>query len=183
MRNCLRVTEPPGQTWMRRHGRGVIVPAVLCVLAISSGATPVSAVGRGDAAEDKKGAPAKTQERHLELREELKAMADADQAVRKKATAAKGKPEPEVIDTMMHVDRRNTARMHEIVDTYGWPTKTLVGAKASHEAWLLVQHADHDVEFQQRCLKLVTAHLRDGETTKTEFAYLTDRVLVNTGKP
>lgn len=79
------------------------------------------------------------------------------------------------------VDERNTARLKEIVAEIGWPTVSKVGSEASHAAWLLVQHADKTVAFQQEALRLM-GELPDGEVRKQEIAYLTDRVLVNEGK-
>lgn len=48
--------------------------------------------------------------------------------------------------------------------------------KGLNRAWLLVQHMDNDVAYQKWFLQ----HLKPGST---DFKYLTDRVLVNTGKP
>jgi len=48
--------------------------------------------------------------------------------------------------------------------------------KQLNQAWLLVQHMDHDVAFQQEFHR----HLTPGTT---EHEYLTDRILVNQGKP
>ena len=42
-------------------------------------------------------------------------------------------------------DRRNTARMQEIVKQIGWPTFDKVGEGPSNNAWLLVQHADRNL--------------------------------------
>ncbi len=50
-------------------------------------------------------------------------------------------------------------------------------------AWLLVQHADHDVVFQRACLKLIEQAAKNGQAHNSDVAYLTDRVLVNEGKP
>src|SRR5262245_20457116 len=53
------------------------------------------------------------------------------------------------------VDRACTKRMKEIVDEVGWPVAAKVGKLAANDAWLLVQHADQDPDFQRRCLKLI----------------------------
>ena len=50
------------------------------------------------------------------------------------------------------IDVEHTQRMKEMVEQIGWPTRSKVGGHASEMAWLLVQHADHDRAFQQRCL-------------------------------
>ena len=48
--------------------------------------------------------------------------------------------------------RKNSARLQELVHLYGWLSVSLVGVEASDSAWLIVQHADHDREFQNHCL-------------------------------
>jgi hypothetical protein len=80
------------------------------------------------------------------------------------------------------VDRKNTKRMKEIVSTIGWPTITKVGKSASSNAFLLVQHATHDVQFQKDCLSLMMQESRD-EVDPANIAYLDDRVRVRDGRP
>ena len=80
------------------------------------------------------------------------------------------------------VDARHTKRMKEIVQQIGWPTKSKVGSAASQAAWLLVQHADREVDFQERCLKLLKEAPPD-EVRKQDIAYLEDRIRVHTGQP
>ncbi|HEY7416520.1 MAG TPA: DUF6624 domain-containing protein [Ktedonobacteraceae bacterium] len=80
------------------------------------------------------------------------------------------------------VDIDNTQRMKEIVEQIGWPTISKVGSHASHMAWLLVQHADHDHTFQQMCLNLMKA-LPSKEVPFKDIAYLEDRVRVGAGHP
>jgi hypothetical protein len=76
------------------------------------------------------------------------------------------------------VDAANTARMKEIIAQYGWPGTSLVGSDGANAAWLLIQHADADVPLQKQCLALLERAARKGEASKTNLAYLTDRVLV-----
>ena len=59
----------------------------------------------------------------------------------------------------------------------------MVGDDGAQAAWLLVQHADGDVAFQRRCLSLMEALVDTGAVFAGNVAYLTDRVLVNEGKP
>ena len=73
-------------------------------------------------------------------------------------------------------------QMKLIVNKYGWPTSKLVGKRASHFAWLLVQHAD-DVKFQEDCLKFIKEAGGNDEVARSEVAFLTDKILVNKGKP
>ena len=80
------------------------------------------------------------------------------------------------------VDAKNTARMKEIVAKIGWPTISKVGKQASSDAWLLVQHADYQVEFQECCLALMKTEPK-GEIYLRNIAMLEDRVRVNRNQP
>ena len=46
----------------------------------------------------------------------------------------------------------------------------------------MVQHADHDPEFQKRVLNLRRAEVEANNTDARDYAYLTDRVQINTGE-
>ncbi len=70
---------------------------------------------------------------------------------------------PPAVTRMLELDRRNTARMQEIVDRYGWPGIAMVGQDGEYAAWLLVQHADRDHAFQKRCLVLITEAVQRGQ--------------------
>jgi hypothetical protein len=69
--------------------------------------------------------------------------------------------------------------MKTIVAEQGWPGRSLVGEDGAAAAWLLVQHADLDVDFQERCLTLMEAAVEAGEARPSHWAYLVDRVRVN----
>ena len=73
--------------------------------------------------------------------------------------------------------------MKKIVAKRGWPTKRMVGSDGTRAAWLLVQHADHDVAFQRQCQSLLERLKGTGEVSSVDIAYLTDRVFVNESKP
>lgn len=103
---------------------------------------------------------------NAELRDELRAMAKADE----NATGGN-----------VRVD--NAARLKEIIREYGWPGNSLVGRHGARAAWLIAQHADFDLPFQQQCLKLIEgAHLL-GDVDGHDLAYLTDRVAEAERKP
>ena len=80
------------------------------------------------------------------------------------------------------LDEENRKWLAEIIRERGWPGKPLVGADGAHAAWLLVQHADADREFQERCLKQMKK-ARHGEVAPEDIAYLEDRVRVGKGQP
>lgn len=80
-------------------------------------------------------------------------------------------------------DRVNANALRRIIGECGWPTIRAVGVRAAAAAWLIAQHADHDVGFQKRCLTLMRAAARERQADPQLVAYLTDRVLVNGGRP
>lgn len=103
---------------------------------------------------------------------EIKSMYALDQAMRIKAES-----DSEFWDE--RVDRDHTERMKLIVSEIGWPSISKVGTEISYDAWLLVQHADHDVEFQKYCLELMK---QEGDVDVINMAYLEDRIRVNSNE-
>ncbi len=79
------------------------------------------------------------------------------------------------------IDQENTARLKEIVAQIGWPTKSKVGEEASAAAWLLVQHADKDIDFQRHCLQQMKSE-PENEVSRIDVVYLEDRVRVHEGR-
>ncbi|MDR7275886.1 DUF6624 domain-containing protein [Catenuloplanes atrovinosus] len=78
---------------------------------------------------------------------------------------------------------RNGDRLAEIIDEHGWPTADLVGAEAARRAWLVAQHADRHLHLQRRALALMTEAVHAGKGDAAQLAMLTDRLLVNEGRP
>jgi hypothetical protein len=111
------------------------------------------------------------------LRDELLDMLAADQVERTGGGLPPGTKLPPARD----YDRAQ--RLRRIVEARGWPTHDEVGKQGGTAAWLVAQHADFDVAFQQWALAQMTAALREGQADRTEVAYLADRVAVNTGAP
>lgn len=102
-------------------------------------------------------------------------MAKVDQDMREKDLSS-----PDAWDKS--VDAKNTERMKEIVAEIGWPTVSKIREGPSHNAWLLVQHADHQVDFQEQCLELMKQEPA-GEVALRDIAMLEDRVRVNRNQP
>ncbi len=115
------------------------------------------------------------------LRKELLQMVKEDQDIRSEIVE-KSSSDEAALRRMTEIDRKNTARMKEIIAKHGWPGKSLVGEDGASAAWLLVQHADKDREFQKRCLTLLERAVKAREAAPGELAYLTDRVLVGENK-
>lgn len=85
------------------------------------------------------------------------------------------------LDPGLH--QANATRLSEIVLEQGWPGRSLVGEEAADAAFLIALHADHDPEFQRRCLGLVERAVGQEEAPARHAAYLTDRVRVHEGRP
>lgn len=111
-----------------------------------------------------------------DLRDELLRRREIDQAPRRRGITA------ETAAEMDAVDAQNTAWLAHLVDAHGWPGWARVGRDGARAAWLLVQHADHDVAFQRRCLGLLARAVAADDADPVELAYLTDRVAVNEGR-
>jgi hypothetical protein len=105
------------------------------------------------------------------LRAELLDLKEADQAFRQR------------LHEEAEAEAARTVRIREIVVAHGWPGRALVGDDGASAAWLLVQHADDDPEFQDRALELMGEAVDAAEADPGELAYLTDRVRVAQGKP
>jgi hypothetical protein len=86
-----------------------------------------------------------------------------------------------LIAVVHKIDGENRQWLNQTIEKQGWPTNSLVGSDGANAAWLLVQHADADLKFQRKCLDLMAA-LPKNEVSQTDFAYLTDRVLLAEGK-
>ena len=75
----------------------------------------------------------------------------------------------------------NQKKAKEILKKYGFIGTKNFNSKASGNFWVIVQHADNDIEFQEKYLKLMSKELKKGNAHKNEYALLEDRVNVNKG--
>ena len=105
----------------------------------------------------------------VELRDELVAMAEQDQAERTGGGTLNDEP--------------RTERLKEIIAEHGWPTLALVGKDGEDAAWLIAQHSDLDPEFQAQALELLRAAVAEGQASPGNLAYLEDRVRAGRGEP
>lgn len=108
-----------------------------------------------------------------DLQKKLREMVIKDQAIRTTKRISDKK-----IQEVTDEDRAEVLRIHQ---KYGWPKISLVGAEASNDYWLLVQHQDLDV--QKAILPDLKRAMEKGEASRLNFAYLYDRVMVREGKP
>ena len=71
-------------------------------------------------------------------------------------------------------DSVNSVRVIEIIKEYGYPGKSLVGEQTASAAFLVIQHADLDV--QEENLPILSAAADKGEVRWSSIALLIDRV-------
>lgn len=79
------------------------------------------------------------------------------------------------------LDRQNTSDIKDLLKIYHWFTVTEFGERADSQAWLIVQHADLDVNFQKDILNILTELWPKNETSPKNYAYLFDRVAASWG--
>ncbi|ALA80760.1 hypothetical protein I5U59_12605 [Stenotrophomonas maltophilia] len=114
------------------------------------------------------------------LRRELLDREARDQAAQHAAIADGG---GEAFKGTAPVAKANAEWLKTVIAEKGWPTRSKVGRDGAKAAWLLVQHADQDPDFQAQVLPLIEHAAQAGEADRADVALLTDRVLVAQGKP
>jgi len=87
-------------------------------------------------------------------------------------------------EIISNIDIKNTMNLKELLSfsKTGWVTISEFGIVCDTNAWLLVQHADHDPNFQSKILSILDNLVKSEETSKINYAYLYDRVAVSAGK-
>ena len=79
-------------------------------------------------------------------------------------------------------DSINLFAVRQIFKSYGYPGYDKVGEESSNQFWLLVQHADKHPEFQDSVLNKMKTEANKKNASLPNYAYLVDRVKVNTNQ-
>jgi hypothetical protein len=79
-------------------------------------------------------------------------------------------------------DSLNYFVLLKIINEHGYPNYDLVGEETSNNFWALVQHQDKHIKFQDSILILLKKEVDRNKASKSNYAYLVDRVLVNKNK-
>lgn len=82
---------------------------------------------------------------------------------------------------MAEVDKENQAALLAVIPQEGWFAESKVGKDASTAAFLIVQHADLDV--QRRFLPVLERFAVAGEASPGNYALMYDRVALREGRP
>jgi len=98
-------------------------------------------------------------------------------------STAKIRPADSAAAAYQRVTRTNFSTVRRILDTYGYPNYDLVGEESSKHYFLLVQHSDFDLNFQQRVLKIMRREVNNKKASGQQYAFLVDRIAINQGKP
>ena len=77
----------------------------------------------------------------------------------------------------------NQKRIKQLYKDYGYLGEKKIGKDAATSFWLVIQHADNDIPFQQEMLKAMKKEIENGSSDKYHFAMLEDRINVNLNKP
>ena len=88
-----------------------------------------------------------------------------------------------LFNRMCTADENNLNWLKGEVARNGWFDIPRYGTAADNAAWLMVQHADGDPDYQAYIASVLAAKARSGETNSQNFAHLTDRIAVRVGLP
>jgi hypothetical protein len=116
------------------------------------------------------------------LREELLAMREEDLHVRQELLDS-GELGGAYVPRMEAVHVKNAARLRALIAAYGWPSEDIAGKDGAEAAWLIVQHAIGEPEFQLHALSLIRTSAEQGRTPAWHAAYLEDRIAMHEGRP
>ncbi|WP_298903802.1 DUF6624 domain-containing protein [uncultured Psychroserpens sp.] len=118
-----------------------------------------------------------------DLADELKRMAEVDQIAAyipqgdyKKMTEAQWNSFKDSVFTT------HQKRLKQIFDKNGFVGFDLAGKEGSQNFWLMVQHSDHNSDFQKEILEKMKIEVENDNASPSNYAFLVDRVSINTGK-
>nr|WP_321228847.1 DUF6624 domain-containing protein [uncultured Psychroserpens sp.] len=118
------------------------------------------------------------------LADELKKMAETDQVA---AYIPQGKHK-ELSEEDWNIFKDSVFTTHEkrlqdIFNKNGFVGFALAGEEGSKNFWLMVQHCDHNPDFQKKVLEKMKIEVGNENADPSNYGLLVDRVNTNTGKP
>jgi hypothetical protein len=82
-----------------------------------------------------------------------------------------------------NVDLNNQCILKEVIEEYGFPSVNLIGKDALRGVFMIIQHADRNIEWQKEQLLYIKAAVLKGELDARKYAYLYDRIQMNAKLP
>jgi hypothetical protein len=114
------------------------------------------------------------------LRREINRMALNDQQLRYKRAQLKDRVAIRAINReIKRSDSLNLIQGKKIILQYEWPGLSDIGYDGQNNLWLIVQHADNDVAFQQEALRAMEKLKKAKQIRLDNYAFLYDRVQCN----
>lgn len=114
---------------------------------------------------------------------ELTGIRNMDQGIRLLLLDArhKNRDVSQIRRMMNRIDCRNASRVAEIIDQYGWLAPEDIGDEASEALFLCIQHTQ-DSLIQNKYLPVMREAVHRGAAEGWQYAFLTDRCLMNRGE-
>ena len=76
-------------------------------------------------------------------------------------------------------DKENQRFLDSVITIYGcWTGISILGQDGASVAFLIAQHSDNDVKFQEKCLNLMKESLIKNDIPRHYYAYLMDRIML-----
>lgn len=116
------------------------------------------------------------------LKQQLLDMAEEDRKTRARL-AGEGVLYDGYHPDMEEVHVRNAHTLKNIVELYGWPKKSEVGAEAADAAWKVLVHSISVPGLMRKCAPLFKAAAESGEASPLHFAILEDAICFHEGRP
>ncbi|MFC4162453.1 DUF6624 domain-containing protein [Epilithonimonas zeae] len=114
------------------------------------------------------------------LRKEINLMCLNDQKLRYKKSQNTDENLAKTIDQQINeADSFNLIQSKKIIKQYGWPKMSEIGKDGQNNLWLIVQHADQDVLFQNEALSEMEKLIGTKELNMENYVFLYDRVQCN----
>jgi len=76
----------------------------------------------------------------------------------------------------------NCTRLEALFKQYGFIGQDIAGHEGSSNFWTMVQHCDHNPEFQEEVLSKMKVEVEANNANRADYAMLVDRVRVNSGR-
>jgi len=116
------------------------------------------------------------------LRQELLSLEAEDQKERIECAKRSGDEQIKCLSKIAEtIDAKNTKRLNEIFEEFGFPSVKLVGKDGSQAYMLLLQHSTSDT-LRVKSLKPIKKAFKRKEVSPSEYAGFVDRLRLHQGK-